>query len=61
MLIPKFDVGDLATEEGAIDFLRLNPDTALSTAEIQSCAVAAELDLGPEAVDYDMECLGEPY
>ena len=59
MKMPKFFVGDLATEEGAIDFLKLNPTTALSITEIQAIAVADELGLGPEAVDYEMECWGE--
>ncbi len=53
--IPKFCVGDLSTEEGAIDFLRLNPNTVLSVGEIQASAGAAELSLGPEAVDYYLE------
>lgn len=60
-MIPKFCVGDLSTEEGSIDFLRLNPNTTLSIPEIQCEAMAAEMGMSPEQVDYDLECLGEPY
>ena len=58
---PKFCVGDLTTEEGAIDFFKLNPDTTLSLTEIQAIAVAYQLGLPPEQVDYAIEFYDEEY
>lgn len=51
----KFDV-DPTTEEGALDLLLLNPSLTIGPLEIQATAIADELDLCPEQIDYFMEC-----
>ncbi len=58
---PKFCINDLKTEEGALDFLTLNPITALSLTEIQAVSIADELGLPPEQVDYAVEFYNEDY
>lgn len=52
----KLEIADPTTEEGALDILKLNPSMSIGLAEIQATAAAEALGLGPDEIDYFMEC-----